>query len=88
MFMKNHGVLVTGETVAQAYRRLYLIERICQAQVLAMSTGRQLMPLSEEIIAQVQAPAENDQFPRAERERLFLDAMKRVLDRDFPGYAS
>jgi len=88
MFMKNHGVLVTGETVAQAYRRLYLIERICQAQVLAMSTGRALLPLSDEVIAQVQAPAEHDQFPREERERLFLEAMKRVLDRDHPGYAS
>src|SRR3954468_2321699 len=26
VFMKNHGVLVTGDTVAQAYRRLYRIE--------------------------------------------------------------
>ena len=40
LFMKNHGVLVVGDTVAQAYRRLYKLERVCRAQVLAMSTGR------------------------------------------------
>ena len=54
LFMKNHGVLVVGDTVAQAYRRLYLLERVCRAQVLAMSTGQPLEPLSEEIIAKLQ----------------------------------
>ena len=49
--MKNHGVLVTGDTVAQAYRRLYKLERICRAQVLAMSTGKPLEVLSDEIVA-------------------------------------
>ena len=60
LFMKNHGVLVTGDTVAQAYRRLYKLERVCRAQVLAMSTGKPLETLSDEIVAQVQAPPEND----------------------------
>src|SRR5690349_16282096 len=32
VFMKNHGVLVTGETLAQAYKRLYKLERVCRAQ--------------------------------------------------------
>ncbi|MDX1432829.1 MAG: class II aldolase/adducin family protein [Gammaproteobacteria bacterium] len=87
VFMKNHGVLVTGETVAQAYRRLYLIERVSRAQVLAMSTGRALAPLADDIVAQVQQPAAHDRHPRGERERLFFEAMKRVLDRELPGYA-
>ena len=87
LFMKNHGVLVTGDTVAQAYRRLYKLERVCRAQVLAMSTGRPLEVLSDEIVAQVQAPAENDRHSSAERERLFFEAMMRILDRELPGYA-
>jgi ribulose-5-phosphate 4-epimerase/fuculose-1-phosphate aldolase len=87
VFMKNHGVLVTGETVAQAYRRLYKLERICRAQVLAMSTGKPLEVLSDAIVAQVQAPPENDRHSRAERERLFFEAMMRILDREMPGYA-
>jgi ribulose-5-phosphate 4-epimerase/fuculose-1-phosphate aldolase len=87
VFMKNHGVLVTGSTVAQAYRRLYKLERVCRAQILAMSSGQPLEVLSEEIVAQVQAPPVNDRHPRAERERLFFEAMMRILDRKMPGYA-
>jgi ribulose-5-phosphate 4-epimerase/fuculose-1-phosphate aldolase len=87
LFMKNHGVLVTGATVAQAYRRLYKLERVCRAQVLALSTGKPLEVLSDEIVAQVQAPPVNDRHSRAERERLFFEAMMRILDRENPGYA-
>jgi ribulose-5-phosphate 4-epimerase/fuculose-1-phosphate aldolase len=87
VFMKNHGVLVTGDTVAQAYRRLYRLERVCRNQVLAMGTGRELAVLDDEVVARVQAPAPHDRHPRAERERLFFEAMMRVLDRQSPGYA-
>ena len=66
VFMKNHGVLVTGDTVAQAYRRLYKLERVCRTQVLA--------------------PAPLETHPRVERERLFFEAMMRVVDRELPGY--
>ena len=87
IFMKNHGVLVTGDTVAQAYRRLYKLERVCRAQVLAMSTGQPLQLLSEDVIRLVQVTHPEDRHSRAERERLFFEAMMRVLDREMPGYA-
>ena len=87
LMMKNHGVLVTGDTVAQAYRRLYKLERVCKTQVLALSTGRPLAVLSPEIVAAVQAPADNETHSRTERDRLFFEAMMRVLDRVNPGYA-
>ena len=86
LFMKNHGVLVTGANVAQAYRRLYRLERVCRAQVLAMGTGRPLSVLSDEVAARVQAPNREDRHSRAERERLYFEAMMRVLDREMPGY--
>jgi ribulose-5-phosphate 4-epimerase/fuculose-1-phosphate aldolase len=88
VFMKNHGILVTGETMAQAYRRLYKLERICRNQVLALSTGQPIEVLSDEIVAAVNAPAANESHPREERDRLFFDAMMRVLDRVMPGYSS
>lgn len=87
IFMKNHGVLVTGDTVAQAYRRLYKLERVCRAQVLAMSTGQPLQLLSEDVIRLVQVTHPEDRHSRAERERLFFEAMMRVLDREMPGCA-
>ena len=87
VFMKNHGVLVTGDTVAQAYRRLYRIERVCRNQILALSSGRPLRgPVATRSSARVQAPSPDDRHPRGERERLFFEAMMRVLDREMPGY--
>jgi ribulose-5-phosphate 4-epimerase/fuculose-1-phosphate aldolase len=87
MFMKNHGVLVVGDTVAQAYRRLYKLERVCRAQLLAMGSGQPLEILSDAIVAQVQSPPADDRHSRIEREHLFFNAMMRVLDRELPGYA-
>ncbi|MDQ6628733.1 MAG: class II aldolase/adducin family protein [Pseudomonadota bacterium] len=86
VFMKNHGVLVTGQTVAQAYRRLYRLERVCRNQILALGTGRPLAVLSDDISSRVQAPNPDDSHPRGDRERLFFEAMMRVLDRELPGY--
>lgn len=87
VFMKNHGVLVVGDSVAQAYLWLYKLERVCRAQIMAMSTGQPLSVLSDEIAMRVQQPPEDDRHSRAERNRLYLDAMMRVLDRVNPGYA-
>ena len=87
LFMKNHGVMVVGNTVAQAYRRLYMLERVCRGQLLAMATGQALELLPDEVIAQVQGPHTDDRHSRAERERLFFEAMMRILDRVNPGYA-
>jgi len=40
LVMANHGVIVCGETVAEAYDHLYYFERACQVQLYAMWTGR------------------------------------------------
>ena len=87
LFMKNHGVVTVGNTVAQAYRRLYKLEKACQTQLLAMGAGQPLAVLSEEVIAEVLQRAPADRHPIAERERLYFEAMLRVLDRVNPGYA-
>jgi ribulose-5-phosphate 4-epimerase/fuculose-1-phosphate aldolase len=87
LFMKNHGVVTMGDTVAQAYRRLYKLERACQTQVLAMSTGKSLNILTEDVIGRVNTPSGADRHPREERERLYFEAMMRIIDRTNPGYA-
>ena len=86
VFMKNHGILVTGDTVAEAYRRIYKIERVCRTQVLALGTGKPLHILSDDIVAKVLEPAELETHSGEERDRLFFEAMMRVLDRELPGY--
>jgi len=86
VFMKNHGILVTGATVAQAYKRLYKLERICRTQVLALGTGKPIAILDDDVVAKVLAPAPEETHPAEERDRLYFEAMMRVLDRVNPGY--
>jgi ribulose-5-phosphate 4-epimerase/fuculose-1-phosphate aldolase len=86
VFLRNHGVLVAGDSIAKAYRMLYMLERVCRAQIRAMSTGQKLLPISQQVIDQVQAPDELDRH-RGRRDELYFNAMKRILDREMPGYA-
>ena len=58
--MKNHGILCAGDTVAETYRRLYKMERICCTQVLAMATGKELNVLSDAVVNAVLASAEEN----------------------------
>ena len=39
MIFRNHGTLAVGETVGEAFLKLYYLERACEAQVLALSAG-------------------------------------------------
>jgi ribulose-5-phosphate 4-epimerase/fuculose-1-phosphate aldolase len=39
MLLRNHGTLAVGDTVGEAFVRIYFLERACQAQILALSAG-------------------------------------------------
>jgi ribulose-5-phosphate 4-epimerase/fuculose-1-phosphate aldolase len=82
VMLENHGVLAIGETVAEAWHRLYFLERACRVQVLAQSTGAPLIRVSEELATRTagQAAADTDNPPT-----LFA-AVRRQLDRESPGY--
>lgn len=86
MFMRNHGVLVVSDTISKAFRILHMLERVCRAQIRAMSTGQKLLAITPEVIKQVQTPDEHDRH-KGQRHHLYFDAMKRVLDREMPGYS-
>ncbi len=40
MILRNHGLLVAGRTVPEAFLRLYRLERACQVQIDAMAAGK------------------------------------------------
>ncbi len=49
LFLGNHGVIVVGETVADAFDELYYLEKASQLQVLALSTGRELAIIPDDV---------------------------------------
>jgi len=83
LFMANHGVTVLGRSVAEAFDKLYYLEKACENQVLAMWTGQPLKPMSHEAARRTaeQWAAESD---FAEEH---FNALKRILDREAPDYA-
>lgn len=50
MFLANHGVVCSGPTVAQAFEDLYYLERAARQQILAQSTGQELLIIDDEIV--------------------------------------
>ncbi len=87
LFMANHGVLVCGETVAQAYDRLYYLERACQVQLFAMWTGQRLKLVSPAVVDKTigqfeDSPVYGGKLPAEHH----FAALKRLLDRKEPDY--
>ena len=74
-FLGNHGVIVCGERVDHAFDDLYYLERACQAQVLALSTGRPLRPVQPELAARVGAQTLGERL----QSELFFAALRRML---------
>ena len=84
VFMRNHGVMVTGATIAEAWDDLYYLERAAEVQIRAMSTGRTLCPVAPEIAARVAAQMREADAGSA---RLHLDSVKRRLSRSDASFA-
>jgi ribulose-5-phosphate 4-epimerase/fuculose-1-phosphate aldolase len=49
MILVNHGLLVTGRTIPEAFNMIYYLERACQAQIAAQSGGAELILPPEEV---------------------------------------
>ena len=83
VFLKNHGVLVVGSSVAEAWDDLYYLERACEAQRLAMATGRALKPVPPAV-----AERTYRQMREGDREsaRLHLESVKRILAAEEPDF--
>ena len=88
LMMANHGVVVTGSSVAEAYSRLYHLERACRTQLFSMWTR---LPRR---MVQIESPEEiQNQYTKRSpnmtmtHEAYLFSALKRGLDRSQPDYA-
>ncbi|MBS0561979.1 MAG: class II aldolase/adducin family protein [Proteobacteria bacterium] len=89
LMMANHGVVVTGKTVAAAYHRLYFLERACRTQLFSMWTGQRRKFVSDAAMDKVreQMRAGDPQLAMSPAD-YFFTAMKRLLDRQGSDYAA
>ena len=87
MILRNHGLLVGGTSMAEAFHQLYMLERACAAQVAALSCGRELILPSAEVCQHA-----SDQFKSFEQDTahytMLWDAALRLIDGDPGDYRS
>jgi ribulose-5-phosphate 4-epimerase/fuculose-1-phosphate aldolase len=91
LVMKTHGLLACGETVAQAFVRLFRLERACQVQLAAQATGAKLA-IPPRAVCELSAKLSDD-FLVAEGDKGYsknpnpeFAAMMRLMDRKDPSY--
>jgi ribulose-5-phosphate 4-epimerase/fuculose-1-phosphate aldolase len=82
LFMAHHGVIVCGDRMDYAFDDLYYLERSCMVQVLAQSTGKPLRSQPEAVCADVAKQIGGER----QQSELHFAALKRILDRDEPGW--
>ena len=84
MILRNHGLLVGGTSIAEAFHMTYMLERACAAQVAALSGGRDLVLAPHEVgvhTAEQFRAQEND-----EHYAMVWDAALRLIEDDRPDY--
>lgn len=84
LFLANHGVIVVGASVAEAFDSLYYLERACRLQVLARSMGGKLRTVRPEVVRETHRMLGADLEKYAEAH---FSALKRILDREESGYS-
>jgi len=84
MFLANHGVIVVGPSIAEAFDLMYYLERACRLQVLARSMGGKLRTVRPEVVRTTYRLllADAPKYAGAH-----FSALKRILDREEPDYS-
>ena len=84
LFMRHHGVMVVGPSIAKAWDDLYYLERTAEVQRLAGASGRPMRPIPKDIAART-AEQMRHQGGR-DSPALHLASIKRQLDASAPEY--
>ncbi len=86
MIMGNHGFLVIGQNVAEAFHRLFYFERAAKIYVNALQTGMELRILEDKIAEKTAFELENEEFPNPAGTS-FLTEIKTILDKENSDYS-
>jgi len=84
MILRNHGLLTTGVTIADAFLMMYMLETACQIQIMAQSSGGELTQVPTAIVAGIKVQAE--QVTKGLGGALVWPGLLRKLDRRDPSF--
>ncbi|SEN31869.1 Ribulose-5-phosphate 4-epimerase/Fuculose-1-phosphate aldolase [Pseudomonas sp. ok272] len=92
LMLRNHGLLTVGETVSQAFLRMYYLEKACEIQLAAQAAGDLVLPPAavcehtERQFNQPNRPLAEGELSDPDALQLAWAALLRMLDRVAPGY--
>ena len=86
MLMHNHGVLTTGRTVAEAFVLMYYLEKSCEVQLKAQSSGQKLIFPSQEVSEYSARLRYSEEQLTANPGAMEWQALVRKLDSEDPSY--
>jgi len=81
MILRNHGLLVGGRTAAEAFSKIYLLERACAIQVQALAGGAPLVIPDEEVRRRTAEQGNPDGLP--EYENIAWQSALRLIPDDY-----
>ncbi len=84
MLMENHGGFVTGRTVAETFILMSYLEKSCEVQLKAQSSGQKLIMPSEEVSESAARLRYSEEQLTANPGALEWQALPRKLDREDP----
>ncbi len=84
--LRNHGTLTVGQTCADAFLRLYNLERACTIQVKALAGGTKINQPNDGVPDVVTGQVTGMNSSSAFADKLVWPAMLRLLDRKDPSY--
>lgn len=86
LLLRNHGPVVLGRTLAQAFNLMWLVQRACEVQVASQAMGP-LRPIAVPVLEKCVRDSLNFNPTYGAGEDSFA-AMQRMVDRINPGYAA
>jgi ribulose-5-phosphate 4-epimerase/fuculose-1-phosphate aldolase len=87
LILRNHGLLAWGETLPQAFARLWTVQRACEIQVASMSMGDELIPIPQAALEQA-TRVSLQLNPKYGAGVDVFNALVRQIDRIDPSYKS
>ncbi|MDT2005352.1 class II aldolase/adducin family protein [Rhodococcus opacus] len=95
MILRNHGLLTVGDSARRTFLRMFYLERACEMQVAAQSTGQELIVPSPEVCEHTARQLNNenrvggtDDHDNSDNWDLAWAALLRLVDRIAPDYRS
>jgi len=79
LILRNHGLLVVGQSVSDAFLSMFTLQRACEIQVLAQGNGAELLPIPQAVLDTV--PGYLKAVMRGEGSGLTWPALLRRMDK-------